>query len=246
VRQLWSDFSRSVIHDFVDDPAVATSPAPRAPRREEPPVRSVEELERQWAFRFGKRVAEEFTSLYHDLRILSPFPAPATGGGIIACNHTASLDPMLLQAACPRMITWMMASEYSGIFGLQWLFRAIEPILVDRSGRDLAATRSALRALKHGRLIGLFPEGRIEKTRELMEFQTGVALLASKANVPVYPAFIDGPQRGRGMVEALLTPSLLTIAFGAPIHLDPDATGRDALEAGTLRIRLAIEALSRM
>ena len=206
----------------------------------------MEAVERQWAVRFGKRACKEFTSLYHDLRILSPFPGADTGGGILACNHTASLDPMLLQAACPRLITWMMASEYRGFFGLQWLFRAIEPILVDRTGRDMAATRSALRALKNGRLIGLFPEGRIEKTRELMEFQTGVALLAAKANVPIYPAFIDGPQRGRGMAEAFFTPSLMTIAFGDPIHLDPDTSGREELDAATLKIRHAIEGLSHL
>ncbi|HSI32478.1 MAG TPA: lysophospholipid acyltransferase family protein [Tepidisphaeraceae bacterium] len=222
------------------------SEKPKRPAAEEPRLRTTAELDRQWTVRACKRLVRAFTTNYHDLRILTPFYATAEAGGILACNHTASLDPLLLQTASPRTITWMMAREYSHTFGLQWFFRAIEPIMVDRSGRDMAATRSALRALKVGRLIGLFPEGRIETKRELLEFQTGVALLAIKANVPVYPAFIDGPQRGRSMVEAFFSPTELTVAFGPPIRFDPEASGREALEDATAQIRAAIEGLSHL
>src|SRR5438552_8489399 len=123
---------------------------------------------------------------FHNLKVLTPCPIPERGGGILVCNHTSSLDPVPLQAACPRLITWMMAREYAVHFGTRWFFNAIEPILVERSGRDMAATRAALRALKNGKILGIFPEGRIEKTSELMEFQTGIALLAMKGKVPVY------------------------------------------------------------
>lgn len=208
--------------------------------------RTPEQLERQIIVRAGKRVCKALTTCFHDLRVLTPCPIPPTGGGILACNHTSSLDPVPLQAACPRLITWMMAREYAGHFGTNWFLNAIEPILVERSGKDMAATRAALRALKDGKLLGLFPEGRIEKTRELLEFQTGVALMAIKAKVPVYPAFLDGTQRGKGMLEACVVPNQLTLAFGPALHLDPNADTREALEAQTQRIKDAIEDLSRL
>lgn len=198
------------------------------------------------AVRAGKRVCREMMTLYHDLRVLTPCPIPPVGGGILACNHTSSLDPVPLQASCPRLITWMMAKEYYGHFGTTWFLDAIEPILVERSGRDMAATRTALRNLKDGKILGLFPEGRIETSRELLEFQTGVALMAIKAKVPIYPAYLDGTQRGKGMLEACVMPQRITLAFGSPLMLNFKADGREALEHETGRLREAIAALAQI
>ena len=206
--------------------------------------RTIEQLERQIIVRGGKLLCRILTTSFHNLTVLTPCPIPAKGGGILICNHTSSLDPIPLQAACPRLITWMMAKEYAGHLGTRWFFNAIEPILVERSGRDMAATRAALRALKDGKILGLFPEGRIEKSRELLEFQTGIALLAFKSGVPVYPAFLDGSQRCKGMVEAVLSPNRLTLAFGPPIQLQDDGEGREGLEKSTDVIRSAVQALA--
>jgi 1-acyl-sn-glycerol-3-phosphate acyltransferase len=208
--------------------------------------RRLEVLEKLFVVRAGKWFVREFSTYFHDLKVLMPFPELPPGGAILVCNHTSSLDPVLLQAACPRLITWMMAKEYAYMFGGRWFFEAIEPILVERSGRDLAATRSALRALKDGKLLGLFPEGRIEKSRELLEFQTGVALLAMKSGAPVYPAFLDGGQRCKGMVEAFFVPNRITVAFGPVVHFNREAHGREGLELATRRIKEAVEALSKI
>ena len=209
-----------------------------------PTGKTPEALERHIVVRGGKYLCRVLTTHFHHLNVLTPCPIPAKGGGILVCNHTSSLDPVPLQAACPRLITWMMAKEYGSFFGTRWFFNAIEPILVERSGRDLAATRSALRALKDGKIIGIFPEGRIEKTAELLEFQTGIALLAIKSGVPVYPAFLNGTQRCKGMVEALLVPNHITLAFGEPIVVSDEGHGREALERVTEQIRSAIRALA--
>jgi 1-acyl-sn-glycerol-3-phosphate acyltransferase len=209
-----------------------------------PKDRTLEELERQIVVRGGKRLCRILTTYFHHLTVLTSCPIPARGGGILVCNHTSSLDPVPLQAACPRLITWMMAREYGEHFGTRWFFNAIDPILVDRSGRDMAATRAALRALKDGKILGLFPEGRIEKSPELMEFQTGAALLAMKSETPIYPAYLDGSQRCKGMVEAVLVPNRITLAFGPPIYLKDEGQGREGLEKATLQIRSAIQELA--
>jgi 1-acyl-sn-glycerol-3-phosphate acyltransferase len=204
---------------------------------------TVEEIERRLIVRAAHPFVRTFCTVYHDLRVLTPCPIPMTGGGILVCNHISSLDPVLLQAAVPRVITWMMAKEYDR-FPIRWFLNAIEPILVERSGRDMAATRTALRALKDGKVLGLFPEGRIATTHQLLEFQTGIALLAQKSGAPVYPAYLEGGQRGRGMLEAIVMPSQVTLAFGPPVQLDPESEGREALEAATRQIRDAVAALA--
>jgi 1-acyl-sn-glycerol-3-phosphate acyltransferase len=204
---------------------------------------TVDQIERRLVVRGGKQTVHLLTSYFHDLRVLTPCPIPERGPGILVCNHTSSLDPVLLQAACPRVITWMMAREYA-VFGIRWFLNAIEPILVERSGRDMAATRSALRALKDGKILGIFPEGRIETSHELLEFQTGIALLAQKSGAPVYPAYIDGSLRNKGMLEALIVPQQARLTFGAPITLADDGEGREGLESATRRIRDAVASLA--
>src|SRR4051794_7324992 len=204
---------------------------------------TADEIERRLVIRLAKPFVRAYSSCFHDLRVLTPCPLPEKGPAILVCNHTSSLDPVLLQAACPRVITWMMAKEYS-FFGFRWFLNAIEPILVERSGRDMAATRTALRALKDGKILGLFPEGKIETTPKLLEFQTGVALLAMKSGAPVYPAYLDGTQRCKSMMEGLFKPHQITLAFGPPVDLQTNGEeGREALESATERIRAAVAAL---
>jgi 1-acyl-sn-glycerol-3-phosphate acyltransferase len=210
---------------------------------------SVEQLENAPIVRAGKRFVRWFTTGYHGLRVLTPCPIPAdirAGGAILVSNHVSSVDPVPLQAACPRLITWMMAKEYSNLFGFKWFLNAIEPILVERSGRDMAATRAALRALKDGKVLGIFPEGKIATTPQLLDFQVGVAMLAMKAGVPIYPAYLDGAQRGKGMLEAVFSPSPMTLAFGPPLYLKSTGHDRDGLEEATRKIRDAVAALARV
>ena len=104
---------------------------------------------------------------------------------------------------------------------------------------DLPAMRSALRALGQGRILGVFPEGKIETTQQLLPFQTGVALMASRTGVPIFPAYVEGTQRNLSMKRAYLFRQEAVLAFGHPIHL----AGRPDLELATSRIQQAVENL---
>jgi 1-acyl-sn-glycerol-3-phosphate acyltransferase len=181
--------------------------------------------------------------LYHQVRVLAPPCLPNSGAAILVSNHTSGLDPLLLQSCCSRLIIWMMAKEYYDLKPLTWIFRTVEAIPVERSGRDMAATRSALRALKDGRVLGVFPEGKIELSRELLPFQTGVALMAIKARVPVYPVYLDGTQRTKEMVPALLVPNRATVRFGPAVEFDRSDASKPALEVATEIIRNSIKDL---
>src|SRR4051812_42213381 len=108
-----------------------------------------------------------FARIYHRLSVRLPQRLPRDGPAILVCNHTSGLDPLLIQSVCPRLITWMMAREYYNVRGLGWVFKAVGAIPVERSGRDLASTRAAMRALANGAILGVFPEGKIETSREL-------------------------------------------------------------------------------
>jgi len=91
-----------------------------------------------------------------------------------------------------------------------------------------------------GRVIGIFPEGRIETERELLPFQTGIAMMAIKTGVNVYPAYVDGTQRGKEMVPAIAVPNRITLGFGKPLDFKGMGTSKPELDEATERIRKAI------
>jgi 1-acyl-sn-glycerol-3-phosphate acyltransferase len=135
----------------------------------------------------------------------------------------------------------MMAREYYDIRGIGWVFKTMQTNPVDRGGRDTAATRAALRALDEGKVLGIFPEGRIEPSRELLPFQTGVAMMAAKTGVPVYPAYLDGTQRGRAMIPAIIRPCRASLRFGPPLVLPRSASTRNQLDGATAMIQTVVE-----
>jgi 1-acyl-sn-glycerol-3-phosphate acyltransferase len=181
-----------------------------------------------------------FARAYHQMRVLSPPRLPRQGAAILVSNHISALDPMLIQAACSRLVIWMMAREYYEIKSIGWVFRMVQAIPVDRSGRDMAATRAALRALHSGRVVGIFPEGKIETDDNLLPFQTGVAMLAIKTGVPVFPVYLDGTQRGKDMVSGIIHANRVRIAFGPAVQFDHGSTSKESLEAATERIKAAV------
>jgi 1-acyl-sn-glycerol-3-phosphate acyltransferase len=182
-----------------------------------------------------------FCRTWHEVKTLAPPSLPAKGPAILVCNHISGLDPMLIQSCSRRLIVWMMAREYYEMKALRWLYEVVEAIPVDRGGRDLAATRAALRALGNGRILGIFPEGKIETGMDLLPFQTGVSLMAIKTGVPVFPAYLEGTQRGKEMLEAVLYPRSAVLRFGPPVEFSRESTAREALEQGTERIKQAVE-----
>jgi 1-acyl-sn-glycerol-3-phosphate acyltransferase len=180
---------------------------------------------------------------FHQLEVRTPCSLPRHGPAILVSNHTSGVDPVMIQSACPRLIVWMMASEYYEIPSMKWGFDLLQIIPVERSGKDLAATRAALRALGEGRILGVFPEGRIESTDgKILPFQPGVALMAHRAAVDVYPAYLDGSQRGKTMSHAFFHPQSVSLTFGPRVDLRFDGRKPD-LSAATSKIQGAVQGL---
>lgn len=190
-----------------------------------------------------RAVGRCYARIYQRLDVRSPCRLPRRGPAILVCNHTGAVDPVLIQSVAPRLIRWMMAREYFDHNPLRWIFDAVGVILVERSGRDMAATRHAMRALDAGQVLGVFPEGRIEKSTELLPFQSGIGLLALKSGAPVYPAYLDGNQRGKEMLEVFLKRSEASIAFGPAVDLAQLDKSRQGIEEAARRIRAAVQNL---
>lgn len=152
---------------------------------------------------------------------------PKDGGAIIAINHVGYLDFALAGTAllpAKRYVRFMAKRE---IFDNKFagpLMRGMHHINVDRSSGS-ASFVAALRALRAGELVGIFPEGTISKSFEIKEMKTGVVRLAMGAGVPIIPVIIWGSQRiwTKGVPRNLKRKRVpISISIGTPIHFTKD------------------------
>jgi len=136
-----------------------------------------------------------YVGAMHALRIRGRKRIPGAGGCgplIVACNHTAGVDPILVQAACPFFIRWVMAQDMREA-RLEWFWRWWEVIFVDRATRDSSGMRVALRHLASGGVIGIFPEGALERPpRQVLPFMPGIGMLVRKSGARVLTVTIEG------------------------------------------------------
>lgn len=223
------------------------SPPDSAPAPEENARRPGEEddFERRLDFRALRALNRIYGIAFHQLHQHNPCPVPRQGPALIAANHTAGLDPVVIQAACPRPIVWVMTREYYDLPRLRWFFEWTRMVPIDVKGRDSRAWREAMRHLEQGRVVGVFPEGRIERSRELMPFQTGVALLAIRGGADLYPVFLDGLQRRTRMLHGFLAPRHPSIAWGEPLPARRIGPDRHRLTRLTAALTGRIEDLRR-
>lgn len=178
---------------------------------------------RLWFLYFLQRTYGAF--FFHP-RFNKRCPFPDEGPALIIANHRSPVDPLMVwmnhHLAQPsrriRNIRFMMAREYLDVKGVGWITRVAKVIPASRDGRDSGPAREALRALKQGDLIGLFPEGRINTGVDLLEASPGIAWLALKSQVPVYPVFLQGTPQG-GMVDSFCRFSRVRVIYGDPIDL---------------------------
>ncbi|HEY7087368.1 MAG TPA: lysophospholipid acyltransferase family protein [Tepidisphaeraceae bacterium] len=197
-----------------------------------------------WRARLAQAANRAYVRGYHRLKVLTPCALPRTGPAILVCNHISGLDPALIQCTTRRLIVWMMAREYYEQRGLTWFFRAISAIPVEREKRDLTSLRRAMRVLAAGHVLGVFPEGRLETTRELLPFQTGVAMLAIKTGTAVYPSWLEGTQRkAASMLQAWLQPQEGCLAYGPAVDLSRFAGRVSDVQLSTNVIQEAVQRL---
>ncbi len=194
-----------------------------------------------------------YTALRFQVRTNRRCPFPATGGGLIVANHRSPLDPVLLWqnhhlrpegTGRFRIISFMMASEYYEIHPvIGFVCRTMRSIKVDRKGKDMGPVREAVRILRDGGLVGIFPEGGINEGPGLRRADTGVAWLALTAQVPVFPVYIENTPVGKNMVEPFFMKQPVRLHYGEPIDLSAYRGQKktpELLEEVTLRIMRSI------
>ena len=154
-------------------------------------------------------------------------PFPAEGPGLIIANHRSPVDPLLVcvwnhlgpRNRIFRLVSFLMAKEYYTIPGVAWACRTMDCVPIARGGRDMQGVKDCLDLLKQGNLVGVFPEGKINTGTGVLPFGTGIAWLALKAQVPIYPVFIQNSPVSTSMILPFIKPTHARLVYGDPIDL---------------------------
>ena len=121
---------------------------------------------------------------------------PDAGPAVLVCNHVSYVDAIVIGAASPRPIRFVMDHRIFKTPFLGWIFRTAkaipiapskeDPFLMERAFIDIAE------ALHQGDLICIFPEGKLTSTGEMNEFRGGIAKIVERSKVPVIPMALRG------------------------------------------------------
>ena len=145
---------------------------------------------------------------------------PKKGGFILASNHVSYLDPVTLGVACPRKLNFMARHDlfFSPLFS--WLISTLGAFPIKRDSADHSALKEALRRLKNGNALVLFPEGSRGINGISNQPQAGIGFLAIKLDVPVIPAFIKGTERALPKGAKFIRPNKISVHFGKQISIE--------------------------
>jgi 1-acyl-sn-glycerol-3-phosphate acyltransferase len=175
---------------------------------------------------------------------------PQRGGAVLVSNHIGYLDFVFtgLAALPAKRLVRFMAKE--SVFRHKVsgpLMRAMKHIPVDRSQGE-HAYRHALRALRGGEIVGVFPEATISQSFTLKNFKSGAARMAQEAGVPLLPMALWGTQRlwtkghkrdfGRNHLP-------INIQVGEPLYPNPGELAAAVTERLRTRVGELLEAAQR-
>ncbi len=132
-----------------------------------------------------------FTAVYKPT-IIGSSNIPETGRIILAGNHTNYFDCILIGCATKRCVLYLAKDELMK-GPLKIIFKNMGIIPVNRRTKDKAALDSAINCLNNEKIIGIFPEGTINRTEDIiMPFKFGAVKMARDAHTPIIPFAITG------------------------------------------------------
>jgi 1-acyl-sn-glycerol-3-phosphate acyltransferase len=180
---------------------------------------------------------------------------PAHGGALLASNHLSMCDSLFLPVMTRRRVSFLAKSEYFTGTGPKgrakaYFVRATGLIPIDRTdaGAAEAALATGVRAVRSGRLLGVYPEGTRSPDGRLYRGKTGVARMAFRAGVPVIPVAMVGTDRVQPIGRVWPRLARVSVRIGEPLT-PPSTDAEPARQSAQLRdfteqIMAAIAALS--
>ncbi|WUR11830.1 MFS transporter [[Empedobacter] haloabium] len=179
----------------------------------------------------------------HKVKVIEKGRIPEQGAAILVCNHVSYVDAVVIMAASPRPIRFVMDHRIFRTPLLGWIFRTAKAIPIAPAKEDPWLLEKAYvdiaQALHEGELVCIFPEGRLTTTGEINEFKGGIAKIVERSHVPVIPMALRGlwghllSRSNDNLLERAFRKGLrsrLALAVGTPVapaHVTPELLQRE-------------------
>ena len=128
------------------------------------------------------------------LKVTGQENIPQDGPFIIVANHSSLLDPVILGVSVRPKVIFIAAAYLFKIGWLGYMLRKFNSIPVQREN-DIKAIKQSLEILKRDGVLGIFPEGGIDRQKNNLPVRAGAAYLAAKIGVPIVPIKIKGADK---------------------------------------------------
>jgi 1-acyl-sn-glycerol-3-phosphate acyltransferase len=129
------------------------------------------------------------------VRVIGRYRVPKRGGLLILSNHLADVDPVVIWYASRRPIHFLAKSELFEMRFLGNFIRRCKAFPVKRGEPDRQAIKHAVKLLKAGECVAVFPEGQLSEDGLLQPILPGAGLIAKMAGVPILCCGLRGTNR---------------------------------------------------
>lgn len=195
----------------------------------------------------GRLVLRPLFWILYRPRIVGRSNVPARGPVLLASNHLASLDTVIIPTSAARPVQFLIKSSYftrSGVIGrfMRWFFTSIGGVPVYRAtGRDArAALDAGASILRAGSVFAVFPEGTRSRDGRLHEGHGGAAWMAYDTGATVVPVGLIGTGTIRPLSHLVPGRPRIEVRFGEPL----DLSDLDGVPAGKVRREITERTMS--
>ncbi len=140
----------------------------------------------------GYSLSKAIAKTFFNYRVIGAENMIEEGPCIIAANHCSYLDPPLVGVACKRAIHYLARKSLLDIPVLGPILPELNVIPVDQKNADRSALMGAIRVVRNGGAVLIFPEGTRSHDGKLQPAQPGIGMIAAKTGAPVVPVRISG------------------------------------------------------
>jgi acyl-[acyl-carrier-protein]-phospholipid O-acyltransferase/long-chain-fatty-acid--[acyl-carrier-protein] ligase len=176
-----------------------------------------------------------FASTFYRIRVMGRDNIPDKGGALFVANHTSYVDALMILASTGREVRFLM---YKGIYDSPFVrplarLMGVIPIAADQSPREMVKSlHAATAALQAGEVVGIFAEGQITRTGQLLPFRKGFEHIVKGVDAPIIPVHLGNlwgsifSFSGGRFLWKIPTkiPYPVTVSYGAPLPSDSSAT----------------------
>ena len=176
----------------------------------------------------GYSLSKAIAKTFFHYRVFGAENMIEEGPCIIAANHCSYLDPPLVGVACRRAIHYLARKSLLDVPLLGPILPELNVIPVDPNNADRSALMGAIRVVRNGGAVLIFPEGTRSPDGLLQAARPGIGMIAAKTGAPVIPARISGSHEALPRGGSMPRRARVTVTVGKPIR--PESSNRSGRE----------------